>query len=402
MASSKYVSFAFQIDNRPNRFGRFVVYIRITQDRKKKYVKTSVAVSNKNWFNKNAKNENWIRQSDPEFAKKNETLAKELAEAKAAYSDLIDDQGVVTPYSVKAKVEEAPVALSFLEFVKEHNENLHANGQIRYWKQFRDLANKLELFRKKRHHFLAKAANAGNVDASHLLYSYFGETVLSNDKYNYAIHQSIIESKLHGLENRAQKGEIRYEVVADAYLDAFKEGILFTPEYQYNDTLYIEYDSGIGSRWSVSYRPRKYNYTLDQAIRYYYEAENYERVFDLYQDFIGHTEIGKLYMGLCFYHRRGAQESSFEDDDSEQGLKMIEDAAKRNNPTAMLILGNILRKKGQYEEAVHWYRIASHFGHREAMRNLALCYDKGLGTDVNKTLAKGWLKKAKELGDLKQ
>ena len=37
-----------------------------------------------------------------------------------------------------------------MEFVKEHNENLHANGQIRYWKQFRDLANKLELFRKKR------------------------------------------------------------------------------------------------------------------------------------------------------------------------------------------------------------------------------------------------------------
>ena len=150
MASSKYVSFAFQIDSRANRFGKFVIYIRITQDRKKKYVKTSVAVSNKNWFNKNAKNENWIRQSDPEYAKKNETLAKELAEAKAAYSDLIDDQGVVTPYSVKAKVEEAPVALSFLEFVKEHNENLHANGQIRYWKQFRDLTNKLELFRKKR------------------------------------------------------------------------------------------------------------------------------------------------------------------------------------------------------------------------------------------------------------
>ena len=63
---------------------------------------------------------------------------------------LIDDQGVVTPYIIKAKVEEAPVALSFLEFVTEHNENLHANGQIRYWKQFRDLANKLELFRKKR------------------------------------------------------------------------------------------------------------------------------------------------------------------------------------------------------------------------------------------------------------
>jgi len=150
MASSKHITFAFQIDVRANRFGEYAILLRITQDGKRKYHKSKVTVRNKAWFNKNPRNENWIRQSDPEYVKKNETLAKELAEAKAAYSDLIDDQGVVTPYIIKAKVEEAPLALSFLEFVKEHNDSLHANGQIRYWKQFRDLANKLELFRKKR------------------------------------------------------------------------------------------------------------------------------------------------------------------------------------------------------------------------------------------------------------
>lgn len=69
---------------------------------------------------------------------------------KQAYSDIIEAQSVATPHRIKAKVEEAPEATSFLEFVREHNESLHANGQIRYWKQFRDLANKLELFRKKR------------------------------------------------------------------------------------------------------------------------------------------------------------------------------------------------------------------------------------------------------------
>lgn len=150
MASSKHITFAFQIDVRANRFGEYAILLRITQDGKRKYHKSDVTVRNKAWFNKNARNWNWIRQSDPEYAKKNETLAKELAEAKAAYSDILDQQGLATPFIVKAKVEEAPLALSFLEFVKEHNESLHANGQIRYWKQFRDLANKLELFRKKR------------------------------------------------------------------------------------------------------------------------------------------------------------------------------------------------------------------------------------------------------------
>lgn len=150
MASSTHISFAFQIDCRANRFGQYAILLRITQNRKKRYVKSSVSVSNKAWFNKNARNENWIRQSDPEYAKKNETLTRELAEAKAAYSDILEEQNIATPFSVKSKVEEAPVATSFLEFAREHCEDLHSNGQIRYWKQFRDLTNKLEVFRKTR------------------------------------------------------------------------------------------------------------------------------------------------------------------------------------------------------------------------------------------------------------
>lgn len=150
MAREKRITFAFHIDNRPNRNGKHVIYIRVTQNKKHKHIRTSVEVANLTWFNKNARFENWVKTRDPEAAKKNETLAKELEEVKQAYSDIIEEQSVATPHRIKAKVEEAPEATSFLEFVREHNESLHANGQIRYWKQFRDLANKLELFRKKR------------------------------------------------------------------------------------------------------------------------------------------------------------------------------------------------------------------------------------------------------------
>lgn len=150
MASSKRITFAFQIDVRANRFGEYAILLRITQDGERKYHKSDVTVRNKAWFNKNARNGNWIRQSDPEYAKKNETLAKELAKAKAEKGVLFAEQEIVTPHMIKAKIEESPVALSFMKFIEEHNERLHANGQIRYWKQFRDLANKLESFRKKR------------------------------------------------------------------------------------------------------------------------------------------------------------------------------------------------------------------------------------------------------------
>lgn len=51
--AAKRISFGFHLDNRGSRTGQYVIYIRITLDRKHKYVKTSVTISNKNWFNKN-------------------------------------------------------------------------------------------------------------------------------------------------------------------------------------------------------------------------------------------------------------------------------------------------------------------------------------------------------------
>lgn len=272
-------------------------------------------------------------------------------------------------------------------------------GDLLYFKEGR---------KEEAHKLLVNAASCGNIKASQLLWSRYSEIVLPKNENNYAIHRNYIDAKLHDIENRAIKGEVGYNEVADQYLSAFKKGIFFTRDYQFNDTLYNEKNDYIQRRWpsynslDFNYRHRNmYKYTLDQAIRYYYEAGNYERTFDLYQDMMDHTELGELYMGLCFYYKRGAQESNFEDFDKKLGLEMIEDAANELNPMAMLILGNLLRKNGQNSDAVYWYRKASYYGNPKAMRNLALCYDKGLGTDVNKTLAKEWLKKAKELGDLK-
>ncbi len=151
MAAVTRVTFALHIDNRPNRFGRHSIYIRITQNRKHRHIKTSVEVDNLNLFNKNAKHENWVRQGDLEFAKKNATLAKALADAKLAYADILDEGQVATLHGIADKVQEAPTSGSFMQFFKEYNDDLHGKGQIRYWKQFNDVYNKLEVFRKKRH-----------------------------------------------------------------------------------------------------------------------------------------------------------------------------------------------------------------------------------------------------------
>lgn len=78
MATTQRITFGLHLNNQATRSGDYAIFVRITQNRKHKYVKTSVVVANKKWFNKNGRNGNWVRQSDPEYAMKNEILANKL------------------------------------------------------------------------------------------------------------------------------------------------------------------------------------------------------------------------------------------------------------------------------------------------------------------------------------
>ena len=66
---------------------------------------------------------------------------------------------------------------------------------------------------------------------------------------------------------------------------------------------------------------------------------------------------------------------------------------------AMTAIGNHYRQSGDFRNAVRWYKRASYWGSKEGMRNLALCYDRGLGVDKNEKLALLWMKQAAKHGD---
>ena len=67
-------TFALELANAANRSGEWPVYIRLTQERKKKRIKTNVLVRRKSEWNPKARNENWVRTADPDYAIKNEAL----------------------------------------------------------------------------------------------------------------------------------------------------------------------------------------------------------------------------------------------------------------------------------------------------------------------------------------
>ena len=77
-------TFTFEVKKAPNRFGRYQIFLRITENRKHERVKMAISVARVSDFNPKAKNNRWIRQTEPNYKQWNEDLALELEKAGKA------------------------------------------------------------------------------------------------------------------------------------------------------------------------------------------------------------------------------------------------------------------------------------------------------------------------------
>lgn len=161
MAKTKITTFALILNSRPNRIGKFAIYIRIIQDRKVTKVKTSVEVNKKDWNPEGGKNENWVRQSDPDYSNKNDTLKNELDKIKKTYQKLKKDS-VATPERIIAAVNAGESSETFLKiesrkaditmtgFAAERTQAIFDAGGFRNWKKYNGFLNKLADFMAKK------------------------------------------------------------------------------------------------------------------------------------------------------------------------------------------------------------------------------------------------------------
>lgn len=161
MAKTKITTFAFYLNNKPNRFDKYAVYLRITQDRKAKRVKTPVEVLKEDWNKKGAENDSWVRQGDLEYITKNDYLRKELAKAKEAYYQL-KETSAATPEMIIAAMNSAETSKIFLKvesskgdttmtgFAAERTQEIFNAGGFRNWKVYNGFLNKLADFMTKK------------------------------------------------------------------------------------------------------------------------------------------------------------------------------------------------------------------------------------------------------------
>lgn len=141
-------TFTFEVKNRRSRAGKFPIYLRITQNRKHKRIKTTIEVSRLNDFNPNAKQDNWIKKQEPHYKKWNDILAKELEKAKDAFRKL-EEEGQATSGMMASVIANKGKPSSFLSYARERTNEIFAEGGIRNWKKYNGFCNKLDDFLKE-------------------------------------------------------------------------------------------------------------------------------------------------------------------------------------------------------------------------------------------------------------
>lgn len=135
-------TFTFELNSKPNKAGKYAVLLRITQDRKLKRLKTSIALNKKSDWNSKKKE---IRQSEPNYAKWNEILEQELETVKSKYREL-RDSGLATSDRIKDEVTASEKTTSFLQYARKRTQEIYDAGGIRNWKKYNSFCNKIEAY----------------------------------------------------------------------------------------------------------------------------------------------------------------------------------------------------------------------------------------------------------------
>lgn len=153
MARLKQTSIAFELNNKPDRFGMFPISLRITKDRVSKRVATSVSVklpkdstkqNIKAYWNPNYQKDTYITQKDSDHVVKNNLLRSIRKKALQAQEQL---EASGKPYTAESLVDymaNKAEAKSFLKFAKKEIGQIYDAGRLRDWKKHSSALKKLE------------------------------------------------------------------------------------------------------------------------------------------------------------------------------------------------------------------------------------------------------------------
>lgn len=127
--------------NKLNSRGLAPLYIRITKDRKTKFISLGVSIKPEEWNESEGK----VKKSNPNSSRLNAFIAQKEAEAEAIAVELETKSKSVNSYKIKEKVI-GKASSSFFEFADRYVDSLEKSGRIGTYKKVKTVIFKLRTY----------------------------------------------------------------------------------------------------------------------------------------------------------------------------------------------------------------------------------------------------------------
>lgn len=137
------ITFNFELDKKKNSRGHYAIFIRITENRKHRKIKTSIELESLTHWQKKGQR---ISIKEPNCVKWNDTLDKEMEKVKQTYRELKDEGKASTATTIINAVKKEDKTFNFISYAEEYAERTLSAGSYRTYTKYITFINKLKLY----------------------------------------------------------------------------------------------------------------------------------------------------------------------------------------------------------------------------------------------------------------
>ena len=186
---------------------------------------------------------------------------------------------------------------------------------------------------------------------------------------------------------------------AFAYLIKAAEGDLAEAKYElarcYHEGLGTPEDKAKATVLLHAAANQGFSPAMHSLAQKYFEQKEYKRAWKWYLKLADSGDPdGQYYVGLFYLNGYHVTRSS------HTALKSFEKAAAAGSVNANYEIGLIYLQEQKYDMSADAFEKAANAGHSNAMISLATAYQKGLGRNMDLTVAATWLQKAVSTGNV--
>lgn len=142
-------TFHFELNSKPNKNKLYSVFLRITNNKKHKRMKTDIYLKSPNDFNVYGDKNNWVRRSEPFHKKYNDILQQILRDAEDEYREL-NNKNQASLENVINKLKKEDEYISFIKFAEDRKNQIYDEGGYRNSKNYGVLITKINDFIKQK------------------------------------------------------------------------------------------------------------------------------------------------------------------------------------------------------------------------------------------------------------